>query len=147
MGTFKLWYLCTLPAVVNIFENAVTDKYEFDLVLIFVSLVCSFVGSSVQLVHKNLETKIELKEILAVYVTGLMVALAGYFLGEYTKKLFITALATVFASYMSLDLFASGKKASLYFVSKLPDTLLEALRQRLNSKYEERNNTEENDDI
>ena len=119
MGSFKISMIFVYIATYDVFQSLSTGN-NIDMVYILVALICSFVGSSVQVSHKNLERGISKKEVWAIYVTSVMVAIMGYFIGDYTKRILWVALFSVFVSYMSLDLFKAAKKAVLGIVGFLP---------------------------
>ncbi len=130
MENFKFFFI---TIAIWDFIRAKIEHDDIDLVLIFIALVCSMVGSSVQVVHTNLERGISTKEIVAIYVTGVMIALLAYIVGM-SQTLIYAALIAVFGSYLSLSLFKSIKKAVVAIINILPDVFKEYLRQKLNIK-------------
>ena len=87
-----------------------------------------------QLAHKNLEHDITRKEILAVYVSAFMVAFMGYAGQMYSGETLLSAVSTVFASYMSLELFDGLKKAVSSIIKRIPNAFWELMYY----KYERR---------
>lgn len=115
---------------------------KVNLTLCFVFLVCAVVGSSTQLAHKNLDHDISRKEVIAVYVTAFMVAIMGYAGQMYSGETLISAVATVFASYMSLELFDGLKKAVSGIINRIPSVFWEIMyykyeRRRKDDRHEE----------
>ena len=107
---------------------------NINVTLVFVFLVCAMVGSSTQLAHKNLDHDIGKKEILAVYVSAFMVAFMGYAGQMYSGETLLSAVCTVFASYMSLELFDGLKKAINGIIMRIPNVFWELMYY----KYERR---------
>jgi len=130
MENFKSFFIAI--AIWDFIRSKI-EHDDIDFVLIFVALVCSIVGSSVQVVHTNLERGISSKEIWAIYVTGVMVAILSYIVGM-SQTLIYAALIAVFGSYLSLDLFRGVKRSILAIVSIFPDVFREYLKQKLNLK-------------
>lgn len=119
MISFKGYMIFSLPLFFSmVFQSSA--ELDIDLVLVVVALVTSAIGSSTQITHKNLKKSISIKEISAIYTTGVMVALMAYFLGVWQNNLVIAALASVFGSYMSLDLFEGMKKAVIGILGVFP---------------------------
>ena len=137
MKGVKVGFLIT--AFIDILRNlSEGTPDEIDLIYVVVALVCSFVGSSVQITHKTLRRVVHNKEIVAVYVTGIMISIMAYFVGVQTEKVMYVALIAVFASYMSLDLFAGLKKAILAIVAILPDAFRQYIKYKMGLKDDDK---------
>lgn len=141
MGIFKVWHVFILPAIANYYQVFILKEGQFDLVLVIVALVCSFVGSSVQVAEKNHKKKpISKSEAILIYAAGFLIAIMGYGLGVYTNKLFLTALFSAFVSYMSIEFLNGLKRATNRIINFMP----EIVRDYLQNKYG--NNDKEDDE-
>lgn len=151
MGESKLIYVaCVIPSAIDFIQVATSNKQEIDLVLLFVSLVCSIVGSTVQVAHKNLEAKILIKEVLAIYATAFIVTIIGYgagiyINGTYIKKMFWVAVITAIVSYMSLDLFNMVRISSINIVSWIPEAFKIFVKSKYNLKDNDESTSDNND--
>lgn len=130
----KVWTIFLLPLFLNIFKVVNGLEENIDLVLVVICLICSFVGSSAQLSQQYMERKVSFREVLAVYVSGIMVALLGYATAAYSGQILITAMCVVIVSYMSLEFFDLVKRGISKILLQIPD----AFWQIVYNKYEQK---------
>ena len=131
----KLWSVFLLPLFFNIAKVVNGMEEDVDLVLVVICLICSFVGSSAQLSQQHLERSVSLKEVVAVYVSGVMVAILGYSTAAYSGQILITAMCVVIVSYMSLEFFNLVRQGISKILLQIPN----AFWQLMYYKYEQRN--------
>lgn len=140
MSSKLLLFFFVIPAFFDVFNKSSQGQYDYDLVLVMVAIVTAVVGSTVQISHKNLEKAILKREVFAIYTTSMMVAIISYFLGVWTEKLVVTALVSSVASYMSLELFETIKKAILTITNGLPSLWEGYWRSKYKIKDDDRDN-------
>jgi hypothetical protein len=138
----KGYFVFLIPGVYAMYEGVVT--LDFDVVPIIVSLVATTVGSSVQLSEKRMDRSVRNKEIVFVYVTGVMVAILAHGIWLWKENLFYLAGVSVICSYMSLELLGAVKNAILKVVGFLPDIVRTYLLSKLNANEKD---TKDNDSV
>lgn len=122
--------LFSIPFVANVFRNIVENE-PLDLTLLVVAAVTCILGSTMQISHKNLDQKKKHKpliyktEVLAIYITGIVIGMIAYMIGHKHKEIVYTMLIGVFGSYMSLDLFHGLRVAMIALLKKLPDAIIQ----------------------
>ena len=138
----KLWGIFLFPLFMNILKVVNHLEEDIDLVLVLICLICSFVGSSAQLSQHYMERSVSLKEVVAVYVSGVMVALLGYATASYSGSILIVSMCVVIVSYMSLEFFDLVRQG----VSKILLQIPNAFWQLMYYKYEQRENNKRKED-
>lgn len=131
----KLWSIFLVPLFINIMKVVNHSEEDIDLVLVLICLVCSFVGSSAQLSQHNMERQVTFKEVVAVYTSGVMVALLGYAAATFSGSILITSMCVVIVSYMSLEFFDLVRQGISKILLQIPN----AFWQLMYYKYEQRN--------
>lgn len=110
----KVNMIFTLPFFVDAFR-AITNGQSIDLVLFIVASIACLTGSTLRVFDKNLQRKkahrpyIYWLEIAIIYIVGILIGSAAYFLGDKWPVWAVMTLASL-GSFVGIDLLAYAKK-------------------------------------
>lgn len=127
----KIYMLFTFPVIFDLYYRIMqTGEFEFNPVLLMIAIIASIIGSTVQATHTSLKRKVLIKEIIAIYVTGLFIAYFAYELGNYYDNFTLTGLSSAIFSYVSIDFVVAMRDI---IIKRLPKALMDAFRNFINS--------------
>lgn len=127
----------------------VKQQYEINFILLTIAVVASLIGSTVQATHLSLEKRLEFKDIIAIYSSGVLIAYVSYEAGYYYESARLTGISSAIFSYISIEFIIAIKKMVLYFISGVTKRLPAAFIKILIGRYggDNQNNIDEKDNI
>ncbi len=122
------WILFTLPAILDLTINAFPS--EFSITLLVIAFSASIIGSLAYATNKNLESKLQFKNYIAIFTTGLFLSYIMFEIGRHYKSLAITGVGSAIVSYFSIDvIIVIGS-----IIKGVPKIVFKALESYINKK-------------
>lgn len=122
------WILFTLPAILDLTIN--TFPSDFSITLLVIAFSASIIGSLAYATNKNLESKLQFKNYIAIFTTGLFLSYIMFEVGRHYQSLAITGVGSAIVSYFSIDvILVIGA-----IIKGIPKIVFRALESYINKK-------------
>ncbi len=122
------WILFTFPAIIDLSINKFPS--DFSVTLLIIAFSASIIGSLAYATNKNLESKLKLKNYIAIFTTGLFLSYLMFEVGRYYKSAAIAGVGSAIVSYFSIDvIIVIG-----LVIRGLPKIILDTLRTWINNR-------------
>ncbi len=122
------WVLFTLPAILDLTINNFPS--DFSVSLLVIAFSASIIGSLAYATNKNLESKLQFKNYIAIFTTGLFLSYIMFEIGRHYQSLAITGVGSAIVSYFSIDvIIVIGA-----IIKGVPKIVFKALESYINKK-------------
>lgn len=146
---FRITDLFAMYFFFDIYNQVLTnEQYEINFILLTIAVVACIIGSTVQATHLSLKRKLEFKDVIAIYSSGILIAYVSYEVGYYYESARLTGISSAIFSYISIEFIIAIKNLVIYFIDGVSKRLPEAFIKILIGRYGgEENKNDENDNI
>lgn len=119
MIKYTIFLLC-FAASINVLDE-VTHNRDVDLMLLFISGICTLCGAFFQMIEMPEETNI--KEYLKIFFSIPIISVVAWGIGFSLSKWYFSSIIGVIGGYLSIELLRGLKRLLMKVIEYLPEVI------------------------